>query len=102
MDRIRFFSIVRAIEREAARWGYHGDLFAESEDVPLIGTYRQQMQLATIGADISRGPTSTADRQLTNRLIRAAVLLDATSNTNIGNTCTRPDARRKPARRRAW
>jgi hypothetical protein len=75
MDRIRFFRTVKAVEREAAHWGYHGDALADEGRIPDVGTYDQQMAIATIGVDVLPGPMSTRDRQLVNRMIRGAVLL---------------------------
>ena len=76
MDHILFHRLARAIEREAAIRGYQGDIFTKAEDVPLVGTYQQQMDIASIGCDVSLGPMSTRERALLNRLVRAVVLTD--------------------------
>lgn len=72
MDFIKALRLVRAVEREASRRGYRGDVLAD--DPPLIGTLNEQMAIATIGRDTSPGQMSTADREFHNRLVRAAVL----------------------------
>lgn len=74
MERIRFLRTLRAVEREARARGFYGDPLARYEDIPLVGTFRQQWAIATIGVDCSPGQMSTRDRALLNRLVRAAVL----------------------------
>ena len=74
MDRIRFLAFLRAVEREAATWGYFGDVLAEADIIPLVGTRRQQFDQCTIYADVRPRPANEAERQLVKRLIRAVVL----------------------------
>ncbi len=69
---LRWLAIVRRVEREARARGHHGDVLAD--EVPLVGTFAQQMQIAALGCDSSPGPMSTRDRELHGRLVRAAVL----------------------------
>ena len=73
MDRIKFLAMLRAVKQQAAKLGYCGDALAD--DVPLIGTLRQQSAIAMIGADVG-GPwlRTTRDRELLGRFVRAAVL----------------------------
>ena len=78
MDRIRFFALLRAVEREAAAWGYHGDMLAEVETIPLVGNPQQQFDQCTIYVDVRPRPANEAERQLVKRLIRAAVLTSPT------------------------
>src|SRR5207237_8590573 len=86
MNPITFFRTVRAIEREAAAHGYNGDVFAA--DVPLVGTFAEQMAMAAIGCDTSPGTMSTRDRELHGRLVRAAVLTSATAASTATTTST--------------
>jgi hypothetical protein len=74
VDYIKTLNLIRRVEREAGRWGYSGDVTTDEDRVPLVGSYREQMAIATIGRDCSPGPMSTRDRALLNRLVRAAVL----------------------------
>lgn len=72
MDYIRRCALVRAVRREAERWGYYGDLFAKR--VPLVGSPRQQIHMATIYVDLQPRPRNDKERQFVKRLCRAAVL----------------------------
>jgi hypothetical protein len=74
MDCITFLTVLRAVENEAAKRGYHGDLTTDVGEVPLIGTLRQQLAIATIGADVRPRPTSDDERRIVSHLVRAAVL----------------------------
>lgn len=65
---------MRAVRREAERWGYRGDLFAER--VPLIGTLRQQHHQAAIYTDVRPRPRTEREREFVKRLCRAAVLAE--------------------------
>jgi hypothetical protein len=92
MDFIQRLRLVRDVGHQAKRHGYSGDVLTDEDRVPLVGTWSQQMAIATIGCDTSPGPMSTRDRQFLNRLCRAAVL-----------TSARPKERTtKSAGRRAW
>ena len=95
MDHITFARIRRAIERESDRRGYRGDALAEYDSIPLVGTPRQQWDIATIGVDIGTGPLSTRDRELVDRMIRGAVL--------TGGAPVAVERPQQPTRRqRAW
>ena len=98
MDHIGFHRVVKAIEREANARGYYGDIFTEPEYVPLVGTFAEQMAIATIGCDTSPGRMNTRDRALHGRLVRAAVLASPPRQP----VSTRVENSAKPARRRAW
>jgi hypothetical protein len=74
MDSIRLLGIVRRIERESARRGYGADCTIDDTWLPDTGTLREQLAMAAIGVDARLGPLSTADRELTSRLIRRCVL----------------------------
>jgi hypothetical protein len=69
---ITFTRFLRAVESEAARWGYRGDALAK--DVPLVGNVQQQFDQAAIYVDVRPRPENDRERKLLKRLIRAAVL----------------------------
>lgn len=72
MEYIRRCAFVRAVRREAERWGYRGDLYAET--VPLVGSVQQQHHLAAIYVDVRPRPQTEKEREFVKRLCRAAVL----------------------------
>ncbi len=100
MDRIKFLAVVRAVTQQAAKFGYSGDVLADAADVPLVGTPRQQLAIAMIGADVG-GPwlRTTRDRELLGRFVRAAVLTSpspAPISTDGHKQSAGPDAVRAP------
>ncbi len=72
MDFITRQRTVRAVQREAAARGFNGDIWAD--DVPELGTMRQEMAICDIAIDASPGPMNRWDFAFFKRLVRAAVL----------------------------
>jgi hypothetical protein len=98
MDFIKKLRLVRDVGREARRRGYGGNVLTQEDRVPLVGTLREQMVIATIGCDCSPGPMSTREREFLNRSARAAVL------TCPNGSCAKLAQQRlgKPIGRRSW
>jgi hypothetical protein len=96
MHHIQFLRLVRDVAREAKHRGYYGDVLADQDRVPLIGSRNQQMAIATLACDCTPQPATHRERELVRRLARAAVL---TSPVDEPRPPLRPVL---PARRRAW
>jgi hypothetical protein len=96
MDRIKFLAVLRSVKSEASKWGYHGDVLADPDQVPRVGTLREQVIIATIWVDVRPRPVNEAERQLLARLVRAAVLVPPASQSIIScvtdNQQSTPDA----------
>ncbi len=84
MDRIRFLAVLRGVKSAAAKLGYRGDVLAAADDVPLVGTLRQQREIIAIRLDIGAPLHTTRDRELLARLVRAAVLTSPQSAADAG------------------
>lgn len=91
MDCIRFLSIVRRVERAAARRGYSADCLVDDDNLPDTGTFGEQLDTAAILLDANVGPLSTGERELVNRLARRCVL----SPRPAASQPLRPAARRR-------
>jgi hypothetical protein len=99
MDYIKRCAFVRAVKREAARWGYRGDVLTEPDRIPLVGTVQQQHHLATIYHDVEPRPRTENEREFVKRLCRAVVL------TEQPDSCAKfaqEITSRQPQRARAW
>lgn len=91
MNRIKFLALLRAVRNEAAKFGFHGDLYADVEDVPLVGTLQQQFAIVAIRAGINLQLTNESERRLLSRLVRAAVLTSPTGEFDDDARTSKPD-----------
>lgn len=100
MQSTKFLALVRGVKREAARWGYHGDVLTDQARIPLVGTVQQQHDQATIYIDVDPRPVNERERELLKRLIRAVVLTEQPA-TVVQTSCKRSDPR-QATKARAW